>query len=76
MATSKAQIKASNKYNKDKTLTVCLRLNKETDKDIIESLESVNSKQGYIKDLIRRDLLYRILISDIKHKKKTGVSEG
>ena len=55
MATSKAQIKASNKYNKENTLTVCLRLNKETDKDIIEILESVNSKQGYIKDLIRYD---------------------
>lgn len=54
---SKAQIKASNKYNKDKTLTVCLRLNKETDKDIIEILESVYSKQGYIKDLIRLDIL-------------------
>ncbi len=52
---SKAQIKASNKYNKDKTLTVCLRLNKETDKDIIEILERVNSKQGYIKSLIRND---------------------
>lgn len=54
---SKAQIKASNKYNKDKTLTICLRLNKETDKDIIEILESVYSKQGYIKDLIRSDIL-------------------
>lgn len=52
---SKAQIKASNKYNKENTLTVCLRLNKETDKDIIEILEYVNSKQGYIKDLIRYD---------------------
>lgn len=54
---SKAQIKASNKYNKDKTLTVCLRLNKETDKDIIEILERVNSKQGYIKELIRLDYI-------------------
>lgn len=59
MATSKAQIKASNKYNKDKTLTVCLRLNKETDKDIIEILDILSeygiSKQGYIKNLIRED---------------------
>lgn len=52
---SKAQIKASNKYNKENTLTICLRLNKETDKDIIEILERVNSKQGYIKSLIRND---------------------
>ena len=52
---SKAQIKASNKYNKENTLTVCLRLNKETDKDIIEILDKMVSKQGYIKALIRRD---------------------
>ena len=53
--TSKAQIKASNKYNKENTFTLCLRLNKETDKDIIEILERVDSKQGYIKNLIRSD---------------------
>lgn len=52
---SKAQIKASNKYNKENTLTVCLRLNKETDKDIIDILDKMVSKQGYIKALIRRD---------------------
>jgi len=56
MTTSKAQIKASNKYNKEKTLTVCLRLNKETDKDIIEILDSKDNKTGYIKNLIRSDL--------------------
>ena len=61
---SKAQIKASNKYNKENTLTVCLRLNKETDKDIIEILDSVYSKQGYIKDLIRDDM-YRCKIREI-----------
>lgn len=54
--TSKAQIKAIEKYNKEKTKTYLLRLNKETDKDIIEVLESVKSKQGYIKDLIRNDI--------------------
>lgn len=60
MATSKAQIKASNKYNKDKTLTVCLRLNKETDKDIIDYLERLyyggESKQGKIKELVRKQI--------------------
>lgn len=57
---SKAQIKASNKYNKEKTLTVCLRLNKETDKDIIDYLERLyyggESKQGKIKELIRKQI--------------------
>lgn len=53
---SRAQVKAAVKYNKTKTRTYCLRLNKETDKDIIEILDSVTSKQGYIKQLIREDI--------------------
>lgn len=53
--TSKAQVRASTKYNKENTLTICLRLNKETDKDIIKVLELVDNKNGYIKDLIRAD---------------------
>ena len=50
---SRAQVKASVKYNKEKTILVSIRLNKETDKDIIEILDSVTSKQGFIKALIR-----------------------
>lgn len=56
---SKAQIKASNKYNRENTITLCLRLNKETDKDIISKLSEETNKQGYIKRLIRSDI-YRI----------------
>ena len=33
-----------------------LRLNKNTDADIIAKLESVPSKMGYIKQLIRADI--------------------
>ena len=33
-----------------------LKLNKTTDKDIIERLKGVDSKMGYIKDLIRADI--------------------
>lgn len=47
--------KASNKYNKDNTIQVLLRINKNTDSDIIDILNKVDSKQGYIKDLIRED---------------------
>ena len=58
--TSKAQIKASNKYNKENTFTLCLRLNKETDKDIIDYLGRLHyggeSKQGLIKSLIRKQI--------------------
>ena len=55
--TSKAQVKAVERYNKANTVTICIRLNKETDKDILEALERVPTKQGYIKDLIRADIL-------------------
>ena len=53
---SKAQVKASNKYDKENTRQISVRLNKKTDADILEHLETVESKQGYIKELIRRDM--------------------
>lgn len=56
MTQTKAALKAKAKYNKTKTRTYCLRLNLKTDKDIIEILDSVTSKQGYIKQLIREDI--------------------
>jgi hypothetical protein len=55
MAT-KAQIKAVDKFNREKTKSVMIRLNKSTDADIIAKLENVPSKMGYIKALIRKDL--------------------
>ena len=55
MATE-AQSKASDKYNKENTLCVLLRLNFNTDIEIIKKLESVPSKMGYIKELIRKDM--------------------
>lgn len=54
--TSKAQIKAQAKYDKANTVQLTLKLNKKTDADIIEALESVSNKQGFIKELIREDL--------------------
>ena len=55
MATQ-AQIDASNKFNKENTQCVLLRLNFSTDRDVIQKLESVPSKMGYIKKLIRKDM--------------------
>ena len=52
-----AQLKAKERYNKANTVTICLRLNKKTDKDVIEILDTVDSKSGYIKELIRLDNL-------------------
>lgn len=44
------------KWQKKNTKTVLLRFNIRTDRDILKYLETVPSKQGYIKDLIRADL--------------------
>nr|UVX93157.1 MAG: ParG [Bacteriophage sp.] len=55
MATE-AQIKAQKKYNADNTRQVHLKLNRRTDSDVLERLDAVPSKQGYIKRLIREDL--------------------
>lgn len=56
MKTSDAQISAVHKYNEKNTVSVMLRLNKKTDADIIQQLENVPSKMGYIKNLIRADI--------------------
>ena len=55
MATE-AQIKAQAKYDARNTRQVHIKLNLRTDKDVLEKLDEVQSKQGYIKRLIREDL--------------------
>ena len=54
---SKAQLKAQAKYDKDNTVQVKLKLNKKTDDDIIKRLSAADNIQGYIKELIRIDIL-------------------
>lgn len=44
------------KYDKMNTTHLHLKLNLKTDKDILERLDQVESKQGYIKRLIREDI--------------------
>lgn len=48
--------KAQAKYDKENTVSVRLKLNKKTDADILERLDGVKSKQGYIKALVREDM--------------------
>lgn len=57
MTVSKAQLRAQAKYDKDNTVQVKLKLNKKTDKDIITRLAAADNQQGYIKELIRLDIL-------------------
>ena len=59
MANSEARLKAIAKYNRQNTRTYCLRLNKKTDKDLIEFLDSLTSKQGFIKLLIKHSEAYK-----------------
>lgn len=56
MAMSEAQRRAQDKYDRSNTVQVHLKLNLYTDKEILDKLNSVPNKQGYIKDLIRRDI--------------------
>lgn len=56
MTVSKAQLRAQAKYDKDNTVQITLKLNKKTDKDIIDWLYDESNKQGYIKSLIRADI--------------------
>ena len=53
---TESQIKASIKYNKENTVQISLKLNRTTDADLIDSLNRIENKQGYIKGLIRRDI--------------------
>lgn len=43
-------------WDRANTVRVHLKLNKHTDAEIIEKLSKVDSKQGYIRRLIREDL--------------------
>lgn len=54
--TPQSNLKAIDKFNKEKTKVVPIRLNLNNDADILAKLDSVPSKMGYIKQLIRDDI--------------------
>ena len=47
---------AKKRWDAENTVQIKLKLNKNRDQDVIDKLNSVDSKQGYIKELIRKDL--------------------
>lgn len=53
---SDAKKKAQQKYDKENTKQVILKLNRKTDADIIKKLEIIDNIQGYMKNLVRSDL--------------------
>lgn len=56
MATSKARKAATRRYDEKNTRQIVMKLNLKTDADILEKLDSVKNRQGYIKALIRADM--------------------
>lgn len=51
---------ASNKYNKENTKTYLIRLNINTDSDLIRWMDSQKNKNGYIRKLIVQDLIQKM----------------
>lgn len=47
---------ASARWDAENTVQIKMKLNRATDADILARLEEVASKQGYIKELIRKDI--------------------
>lgn len=54
--TSEAQKKAVARYDAKNTRRVYIKLNLRTDADILQHLDRQENIQGYIKDLIRKDM--------------------
>lgn len=54
--TTAAQLRATARYDKKNTRQITFKFNLNTDQDILEKLDSVDNRQGYIKRLIRADL--------------------
>lgn len=50
------EMKSHQKWVAENTTRVVMNLNHNTDKDVLEKLSTVQSKQGYIKSLIRADI--------------------
>lgn len=55
MTENKASIR-SDRYDRKNTTRLYIKLNNNTDADILEALSKIDNKQGYIKELIRADL--------------------
>lgn len=51
-----AQYKASQKYKAENIRRIVVSLNKKIDADIIEYLDTIDNKQGKIKELIRKEI--------------------
>lgn len=53
---SKAHNEAVKRYDAENAVQIRMKLNKKTDADILEWLATKENRQGYLKDLIRKDM--------------------
>lgn len=54
MKQTKAELRAKERYNKENTKTYCLRLNKKTDAELIDFLDTYpGSRNGLIKAAVK-----------------------
>ena len=53
---TEAKARANARYDAAHTVQFKMKLNTKTDADILDKLESVDNKQGYVKGLIREDI--------------------
>lgn len=52
-----ADTQAKKEWDKNHTTKVLMKLNNNTDADILAKLKAVPNKQGYIKSLIKADIM-------------------
>lgn len=50
---------SQSRYDASNTVQIKMKLNRKTDADILDKLDGVGNKQGYIKSLIRADIKNR-----------------
>lgn len=53
---TEAQKRANAKYDAKNTRQIKMKLNLSEDRDILDKLDAVSNKQGYIKALIKADI--------------------
>lgn len=59
MPMTEAMLRAQKKYNQKNTVSVCMRVNRNTDKDVLEFLQTITNKRAYLLALIRKDMAER-----------------
>lgn len=65
---TEAQKRAAAKYDAKNTKLIQMKLNKKTDADILDYLDSVDNKQGLIKELLRKHMAGETPVPTIEKK--------